>query len=106
MAKEYVIKSLLRILAFECECNKSSHVRLFLYYENCKCRKRLIVKLVEKYIENIDEEELHQNKIIYNSALNDYEKICSSCKRCSCTLYIVLFAIFFIICISISSFFF
>ena len=37
LAKECVIKYLLRILAFECECNKSSDVRLFLYY--CKCRK-------------------------------------------------------------------
>ena len=64
-----------------------------------------IIVNAEKYIENIDEEELHQNEIIYNSALNDYEKICSSCKRCSCTLYIVLFAIFFIISISISSVF-
>ena len=54
LAKEYVIKYLLRILAFKCECNKSGDVRLFLYYENCKGRKRLIVKLVEKYIENID----------------------------------------------------
>ena len=32
-------------------------------YENCKCRKGLIDKLVEECIENIDEKELHQNKI-------------------------------------------
>ena len=42
-------------------------------YENYKCRKRLIDKLVEECIENIDEKELHrnkmelhQNKMIYN----------------------------------------
>ena len=38
--------------------------------------------------------------MIHNSTLNDYEKICSSS-----TVYIVLFAIFFIINISISSVF-
>ena len=38
--------------------------------------------------------------MIYNSTLNDYEKICSSY-----TVYIVLFVIFFIISISISSVF-
>ena len=36
--------------------------------------------------------------MIYKSTLNDYEKICSSY-----TVYIVLFVIFFIISISISS---
>ena len=37
-----------------------------------------------------------QNKMIYNSTLNDYEKICSSCGRSSFAVNIVLFAIFFI----------
>ena len=36
----------------------------------------------------------------YNSTLNDYEKICSSC-----TIHIVLFVIFFLKCVSISSIF-
>ena len=52
----------------------------------------------------IDEKKLQQNNMIYNSTLNNYEKICSSCKRSSCIAYIVLFAIFFI-SISISSVF-
>ena len=43
--------------------------------------------------------------MIYNSTLNDYEKICSSCERSSCTIYIVIFVIFFIISVSISSVF-
>ena len=46
----------------------------------------LVYKLVEECSENIDEKELHQNKMIYNSTLNDYEKICSSCERISCTI--------------------
>ena len=52
----------------------------------------------------IDEKKLQQNNMIYNSTLNNYEKICSSCKRSSCIVYIVLFAICFI-SISISSVF-
>ena len=84
----------------ECECDKSCDAGEYLDYKNCKCRKSLVDKLVDECSENIDEKELHQNKMIYNSTLNDYEKICSSC-----TVYIVLFVIFFIISISISSVF-
>ena len=47
--------------------------------KDCKCRKKLVDKLVEEWRENIDEKEMHQNKMIYNSNLNDYEKTCSSC---------------------------
>ena len=43
---------------------------------------------------------IHPNKMIYNSVLNHYDKIFSSC-----TVYIVLFVIFFVISISISSVF-
>ena len=43
---------------------------------------------------------IHPNKMIYNSVLNDYDKIFSSC-----TVYIVFFVIFFVISISISSVF-
>ena len=37
----------------ECECDKSCNVGEYLDFENC--RKRLIDKLVEECIENIDE---------------------------------------------------
>ena len=40
----------------ECECDKSCDVGEYLDYENCKCRKRLIDKLVDECDENIDEE--------------------------------------------------
>ena len=61
----------------KCECDKSCDVGEYLDYNNCKCRKRLVDKLVEEYSENIDEKklhstELHSNKMIYNSTLNDY----------------------------------
>ena len=86
----------------ECECDKSCDAGEYLDYKNCKCRKSLVDKLVDECSENIDEKELHQNKMIYNSTLNDYEKICSSCECSSCTISTVLFVIFFIISISIS----
>ena len=40
----------------ECECEKSCDLGKYLDYENCKCRKRLIDKLVDERDENIDEE--------------------------------------------------
>ena len=61
----------------------------YLDHENCKCRKRLLDKLVEECSKNIDE-----NNVIYNGTLNDYGKICNSC-----TVYIVLLVTFFIISI-------
>ena len=58
---------------------KSCDVGEYLDYENCNCRKKLIDKLVQKYSENID-----GNEMIYNRTLNGYKKVC-----CSCTIYIV-----------------
>ena len=87
----------------ECECDKLCDVGEYLNYKNYKCRKILTDKLVEECIENID-----GNEMLYNGTLdviplntiplNVYKKVCGSC-----TIYIVLFAIFFItsICISI-----
>ena len=77
----------------ECECDKSCDIGQYLDYKNCKCRKELISKLVEECSENID-----QNEMIYNATLNDHRKVCNSC-----TIYIVLLVMFFIISISISS---
>ena len=76
----------------EGECDKPCDVGEYLEYKRCKCRKRLVDNLVEQYNENIDEKELHPtefdwNKMIYNSTLNDYEKIYSSCEQSSCTIY-------------------
>ena len=64
----------------ECECDKSCDVGEYLDYANCKCRKRLIDKLVEECSEDIN-----GNKRIYNVTLNDHKKVCNSC-----TIYIVL----------------
>ena len=58
----------------ECECDNSCDVGEYLEYKSCKCRKRIVDKLVEECSEKIDEKELLQNKTVYNSTLNDYEK--------------------------------
>ena len=42
----------------ECECDKSCDVSEYLDYENYKCRKSLVDKLVEECSENIDETKL------------------------------------------------
>ena len=57
----------------ECECDKPCDVRECLDYENYKCRKKLIDKLVEECSENIDENE------VISITLNDYESVCNSC---------------------------
>ena len=78
------------------ECDKSCDVGEYLDYKNCKCRKGLIDKLVEECSEDINE-----NGLIYNMTLNSYEKVCNSC-----TIYILLLVISFIISICISGAFF
>ena len=40
----------------ECECDKSCDIGEYLDYESCKCRKKLVGKLVEKCTENVEEE--------------------------------------------------
>ena len=43
------------------ECDKSCDVGEYLDYKNCKCREKLVDKLVEECSENID-----GNEMIYN----------------------------------------
>ena len=77
-----------------CECDKSSDVRECLDYKNCKCRNKLVDKLVEECSENIN-----GNKMLHNDNCN-YKKVCNFC-----IIYIVLFTVFFITRICISSVF-
>ena len=67
-----------------CECDKSCDIGEYFDYENCKCRKRLMDKLVDECTENIEETRLVEK----TSAKNKNKHQCSSC-----TLYIVLFSI-------------
>ena len=64
------------------------HVGGYLDYENCKCRKNLVDKLVDECTEPVEEVKLAKITLAENG--NSYK--CSSC-----TVYTVLFWIFFTI---------
>ena len=51
----------------DCKSNKSCDVGEYLDYKNCKCRNKLIDKLVKECSENID-----GNEIISNRTVIDY----------------------------------
>ena len=81
----------------KCECDKSCDVGEYLDYKNCKCRKRLADKLVERSsaeecTENIDEVKI--------ASKNEHKNKCSSCM-----LYIVLLSIIFAINFGIGTYF-
>ena len=76
----------------DCEYDKSCDVGEYLDYSNCKCRKKLLDKLVEERIKSIDEVEI--------TKITRAENKCSSC-----TLYIVLLSIFFTFSIRIATYF-
>ena len=76
----------------EFECDKSYDIGEYLDYLNCKCRKRLVDKLVEECTKNIEEVEINSK--------NEQEN-----KFSYCTLYIVLFSIFFTFNIGITTYF-
>ena len=75
----------------EYECEKSYDAWEYLDYENCKCWKLLVDKLVEECSENIND------NILTSVTLNYYKNVYGSC-----TIYIVLLVIFHIHLIRIS----
>ena len=72
----------------EYEWDKSCDVGEYLDYENCMCRKRLIDNLVDQCTETVEE----VKPAIITLAENENSYKCSSC-----TVYTVLFWIFFTI---------
>ena len=72
----------------ECESDKACDVGEYLDYENCKCRKKLVAPLIDECTETVEEVKLAKITLAENE--NSYK--CSSC-----TVYIVLFWIFFTI---------
>ena len=74
----------------ECECDKSCDIGEYLDYENCKCRKRMIDKLVDECTKTVKEVKPAIITLAENKNENSYT-------YSSCTVYIVLFSIFFII---------
>ena len=94
----------------DCECDKSCGVGEYLDYKNCKCRKKIIDKLVEESSENNDGNERLYNESLSAVPLNAiplnaiplyvYKKVCNTCM-----VYIVLFVVFVITRICIGSVF-
>ena len=70
----------------ECECDKACDVSEYLDYENCKCRKKLVDKLVDECAETVEEVKVAKITLAENE--NKY-------KCGSRALYIVLFLILF-----------
>ena len=63
----------------EYECDKLCDVGEYLDYKNCKCRKRLIDKLVAECSEKIDGNKMLYNETLDVISLNVYKKMCGSC---------------------------
>ena len=80
----------------ECKCDKLCDIGEYLDYENFKCRKKLIDKLVEECTETNNEVKLAKITLAENENKH---------KRSSCILYIVLFSIVFTINVGISTYF-
>ena len=76
------------------------YVGEYLNYKNCKCRRKLVDKLVEECIKNIDENEMIYNETFDQIPLIFYKKVCGFC-----TVYIVLFVIYLVISTVISAVF-
>ena len=68
----------------------------YLEYKNCKCRKKLIDKLVDEYTETIEEMKLAKITLPENESENKYS---------SCTMYIVLMMLIFTIFTVITTYF-
>ena len=80
----------------ECECGKWSKVGEYLDYENCRCRKKLVNKLVQECTETVEKVKL--DKI--TPAEDENKHKCSSFR-----LHIVLFLIIFTINVGIGTYF-
>ena len=76
----------------ECECD----IGEYLDYKNCRCRKKIIDKLVEECSENID-----GNEFLCNETL-DIVSSSDNKTSGSCVVYVILFSVFLIISISMA----
>ena len=81
---------------YECECDKACDVGEYSDYENCKRRKKLVAPLIKECTETVEEVKLAKITLAKNE---------NSCKCKSCTVYIVLMIVFFIICTKTSAYF-
>ena len=80
----------------EFECDKACDIGEYSDYENCKCRKKLVDKLVDECTETVEEVKLAKITLAENECKNKYS---------SCTVYIVLMIVIFKIFTGILLFF-
>ena len=85
----------------ECECDTNCDFGEYLDYENCKCRKKLVDKLIDECTETIEEVKLAKTTLTENENENKY----SSCEHISCKVYIVLMIVVFTIFTGITIYF-
>ena len=85
-----------------CECNKSCDIGEYLDYENCKCRRKMNSVECSELVEEcrFDENEMIYSETLDAISLNVYKRVCGSC-----TLCIVLFAVFLVTSTVISTVF-
>ena len=81
----------------ECECYKSCDFSEYLGYKNCKCKKSLVDKLVQRGSAKECTENIEETRLVEINS--------TDCKHNSCRLYIVLFSIVFTVNIGIGSYF-
>ena len=85
MIKEYVIKDLFwNPSNCEYECDKNCDFSEYLDYENFKCRKKIVDKLIDECTENIEEIKLAEITLFENEYNYKYG---------SCKVYIVFMII-------------
>ena len=73
-----------------CECDKACNFSEYLDYESCKCRKKLVAPLVERWTKTVEEVKLANIIFAENENENSYKCI-------PYTVYIVLLSVFFAI---------
>ena len=72
----------------------------YLDYKNCKCRKKLVDKLVERNSAEECTENIDEVKIV-EITLSGHENVCV----CSCTIYVVVIVMIFTSSIGIGAYF-
>ena len=80
----------------ECECDKTCDIGEYLDYQNCKCRKKWVDKLIDECTETIEEVKLARITLAENGNNHKYS---------SCTVYIVLMILAFTIFTGITIYF-
>ena len=79
----------------ECECDKNCDFSEYLDYENCKCRKKLVHKLIDECTETIEEVKLANiTTMELHSFENANENKNGSCEPSSCKVTVLMRVIF------------